>query len=205
MPPQTSARHEPAHPVQTIHKLQDLDAIFHDETDAVIWERPTPPSVLSALNNLPTHQITNGRFCVPASAVGRCVADTFNAWGFDAEDARRWLIADIETLARHMARILSSSNLLIRIEVVRDDACRKFHRDTVKARLICTYNGPGTEFGVSNGNGCADDIKNAPTGGPILLKGKLWPGSPSQTVLHRSPPIAGADTSRLVIVLNEAC
>lgn len=194
----------PNAPVLSVHRLKDLDAIFDQEVDAVIWSRQTPPSVLSALKAAPAHEVESGRFCVPVSEVGGCVAGLFDAWGWRADQARNWLADDVEALAAQMAQILSVSHLLLRVELVRDDACRKFHRDTVRARLICTYSGPGTEFGVADAGGQPRHVDTVPTGSPILLKGKLWPGAARPSIMHRSPPIAGAGASRLVVVLNEA-
>lgn len=194
----------PTAPVLSVHRLKDLDAIFDEEVDAVIWSRQTPPSILSALKALPAHKVESGRFCVPVSEVGGCVADLFDAWGWRDDQAKNWLADDVEALAGQMAQILSVSHLLLRVELVRDDACRKFHRDTVRARLICTYSGPGTEFGVADADGQPRHVDTVPTGCPILLKGKLWPGAAQPSIMHRSPPIAGAGVSRLVVVLNEA-
>ena len=204
MKTQTVRRIERTNPVRTVHRLADLDAIFDDEIDAVVWGRQAPGSVLSALEALPDYEVENRGFCVPVSRVGDCVADLFDAWEWRAGPAQQWVAEDVEALAGQMAQILSVSHVLLRIELVRDDACRKFHRDTVRARLICTYSGPGTELGIADDGGQPRHIGAVPTGSPILLKGKRWPGSAQQSIMHRSPPIEETGASRLVVVLDEA-
>ena len=128
----------------------------------------------------------------------------FEDWGTPTGQAVNWLADDIQKLALQFSRTLFTSDILLRVEWVRDDACRKFHRDTVNARLICTYCGPGTEYGVGDSCCAPVEIDKVPTGSPILLKGKLWPNQPQTKLLHRSPPIEGTGQTRLVVVMNEA-
>ena len=201
---QTACQAEQTNPVRTVHRLEDFDAIFDDGVDAVVWSRQAPASVLSALKALPDHEVENGRFCVPVSGVGDCVADLFSVWGWRAGPAHSWIAHDIEALAAQMAQTLSISHVLLRVELVRDDACCKFHRDTVRARLICTYSGPGTELGIADNGEQPRHIDTVATGSPVLLKGKRWPGSTQGSIKHRSPPIEETGLSRLVVVLDEA-
>ena len=115
-----------------------------------------------------------------------------------------WLAHDLYTLAEQLSQTLAIGDLRLRVEAVTGDACRRFHTDNVEARLICSYAGPGTEYGVSKDENAPEQIHRVPTGQPILLKGKLWPGTRETKLLHRSPPIAGTGIVRLVIVLEAA-
>lgn len=200
---QTALSDEPSAPVRTVHRLEDLDDIFRDDVDGVIWGRRAPSSVMSSLSALPAGDLAAGRFIVPVSEVGNTIVEHLQEWGSAVGPAQQWLAEDVEALAGKVAQILPTSLLRLRVELVRNDACRKFHRDTVKARLICTYSGPGTEIAVVQDDGEPAHIGDVPTGCPILLKGKLWPGYPQRSVLHRSPPIEGTGVSRLVVVLDQ--
>lgn len=191
-------------PVQTVDRLEGLNAIHDDEIDGVIWNRQIPTSVSSLLGAIATDKAVDGRFCVPVGEVGRRIDNLFDEWEVRIGSAQRWFADDIQKLAGQFAQILSVSDILLRVERVCDDACRKFHRDTVRARLICTYSGPGTEYGIAKDGGEPHPIHTVPTGSPILLKGKLWTCSPQQSIRHRSPQIAGTGMSRLVVVINEA-
>ena len=201
---QQALQSEIIHPIRMVNGLERFDALFDHDTDAMICTRRLPASVRAALQSLPARAVSGGRFRVPAEEAGRCIHDIFSDWAFDAGEATRWLAADVTALARQMARILAVSHLVVRVELVRDDACRKFHRDTLKARLICTYSGPGTELGIAGEGDEPEEIVTVPTGCPVVLKGKLWPRRAQRSVLHRSPPLSGTGASRLLVVLNEA-
>jgi hypothetical protein len=99
------------------------------------------------------------------------------------------------------------------LDAIAGDACRRWHRDCVPLRLICTYRGPGTQW-VAPALGDAvmarpdDDAPQAiafDTGDGALFKGCGWPGQPHDGgVVHRSPRIAGTGITRLVLVLDAA-
>jgi hypothetical protein len=97
---------------------------------------------------------------------------------------------------------MEAKYLRLRLDVVTTNACRKFHIDAVTARLVCTYRGPGTQYGISNDGAEPRHILTAPTGAPILLRGTRWPERPCSVLLHRSPPIEGTGKTRAVLVLD---
>lgn len=109
------------------------------------------------------------------------------------------LIADIHDLARRFALLMDVDRLTVRLEPVTDDACRRFHADYVRARLITTYHGPGTEWRLWQ-EGEAGRIHRMDTGHVGVFKGLDW--APQLRVLHRSPPIAGTDDIRLLLVID---
>ncbi|MEM9168250.1 MAG: DUF1826 domain-containing protein [Pseudomonadota bacterium] len=193
-----------APPVRTVRRAEDLAAIADDAIDAVIWGRPAPAFVRAALNESPGVDLADARFQTPPGDARRCVADVFDAWGWPAPRAAGWAADDVGVLARQFAQILSLSQVRLRVEIVRDDACRKFHRDAVTARLICTYGAPGTVYGVGCDDGDPAAVYAVPAYCPILLKGKRWPAEPQRTLVHRSPRIEGTGATRLVVVLDEA-
>jgi hypothetical protein len=90
----------------------------------------------------------------------------------------------------------------LRLDVVDTNACSKFHIDAVTARLVCTYRGTGTQYGISERGKEPAEILTVPTGSPIFLRGTRWPESPPVGLLHRSPPIAGTGETRLLLVLD---
>lgn len=193
-----------AEPVRRVDDREDLAAILDRETDAVIWSRKVPPPVLSSLATMPVNAVREGRFTLPARQVTERVSALLADRSGLERETRDWLAADVEMLAGMFEKIFGVSHMLLRIEWVHDDACRLFHRDLVTARLICTYRGPGTEYGVADKGKQPSEVHTAPTGSVLLLKGGLWPETPRKRVLHRSPPIEGTGVSRLVIVINEA-
>lgn len=115
---------------------------------------------------------------------------------------RNRLIDDIAALADIFAEIMRARWLRLRLDVVTTNACRRFHIDAVTARLVCTYRGTGTQYGISADGAEPSRIFTVPTGAPILLRGTLWPERPRSGLLHRSPPIEGSGETRLVLVLD---
>ena len=95
-----------------------------------------------------------------------------------------------------------AATLRLRFDVVTGNACRKFHVDAITARLVCTYRGAGTQYGMSTDGTDPSRVFAVATGAPILLRGSLWPEEPASGLLHRSPPIEGTGETRLVLVLD---
>lgn len=82
------------------------------------------------------------------------------------------------------------------------NACSRFHIDALTARLICTYRGTGTQYGLANAAGDPETIHTVPTGAAIVLRGKRWPSKAKLDLVHRSPPIQCTGQTRLVLVLD---
>ena len=112
------------------------------------------------------------------------------------------LIEDASALASIFANVMDSAYVRLRFDVVETNACRKFHIDAVKARLVCTYRGTGTQYGLSENGHDPAQILTVPTGAPIILRGTRWPETPVSGMLHRSPPIAGTGETRLLLVVD---
>lgn len=115
------------------------------------------------------------------------------------------LIDDICDLAQRYSEIMALKAVEARLEIVTTDSCRKFHADYVPARLISTYVGTGTHW-LDGEDAKRVERGQEPqrtnilgTGDVGLFKGKRSTGSPA---IHRSPPIAGTDETRLLLVLN---
>lgn len=115
---------------------------------------------------------------------------------------RDCFIADIAVLADVFTNMMQADYVRVRLDVVTTDACRKFHIDAVTARLVCTYRGTGTQYGISTDGTQPSPVFTVPTGCPIILRGTLWPDPPQSGLLHRSPPISGTGETRLVLVLD---
>lgn len=186
-----------------VRYLNDLEVINRPEISAVIWNRPVPEKVRKELESVAFGTFEGARYVVDPNDVVPCAAHIFGTLASFSEPLVDWLASDIDALSRALCRMFETSQLVLRTEVVRDDACRRFHVDAVRARSICTYVGPGTEYGLSNGGDCPDQIKRMPTGMPALFKGKLWPGGDLEPrFLHRSPPIKGSGLVRLVVIVE---
>ncbi|APG46089.1 DUF1826 domain-containing protein [Phaeobacter porticola] len=187
---------------QIVEDADAFDACLQAGEAAAIWRRQTPRDIQSWLNGLDPQHLPQGRVTLPATAVADVVTQLCDKSGLPAGQERDWLQNDIVALADMFSDLMSVKYLRLRLDVVITDACRKFHIDATTARLVCTYRGTGTQYGVSMDGRAPKRVFTVQTGSPILLRGSLWPGAFSAGVLHRSPPIEGSGETRLVLVLD---
>ena len=181
---------------------EGLSAIRHTGCAAVIWRRQPSPGFRSWLDGLAPEVLPRGRVILRPAAVRDVVAEVCNAGGTPHGPERDLLVDDVAALADIFASIMRARWLRLRLDVVTTNACRRFHIDAVTARLVCTYRGSGTQYGISTDGAEPRRIFSVPSGVPILLRGTLWPECPRSGLLHRSPPIEGTGETRLVLVLD---
>lgn len=183
---------------------EDLSAIKRPDCAAAIWRRQPAPRFQSWIDELDPACLPNARLIVRPVDVRNAVLQTCEASGTPECRQRERLVDDVAALADIFAGLTPAPYLRLRFDVVTTDACRKFHVDAVTARLVCTYRGTGTQYGVSTDGAEPRHVYTVPTGAPILLRGTLWPEHPKSGLLHRSPPIEGTSETRLVLVLDPA-
>lgn len=169
---------------------------------AAIWRRQTPPEIQSWLDGFDANALPQGRVILPVHAVCETVQHLFDMANLPAGAERDWLQADIVGLADMFSDLMTASFLRLRLDVVTTNACRRFHIDAITARLVCTFRGTGTQYGISTDGADPRRVFTVQTGSPILLRGTLWPAEPPSGLLHRSPPIEGTGETRLVLVLD---
>ncbi|MEN2748054.1 DUF1826 domain-containing protein [Sphingomonas sp. T9W2] len=190
----------PAHACTTVEG-QGLAAILGDPVNLAIWQRDDAPVV--DVGDLDA--VADVAVIVPAGARS-AIPDALIAAGYDDALATR-LGHDIGDLTARFAALLALDRVAIRLEVIETDACRRFHADYVAVRLICTYAGPGTQW-LANDDALAlaagvepTTIRSIATGDVALFKGRDQSDTP---IVHRSPPIMGTGTRRLVLVIDPA-
>ena len=181
---------------------EGLSAIRRPDCAAAIWRRQPLSSFQDWVDRLDPAHLPRARLILRPEAVRDAVTALCEAAGTPEDDGRTRLVDDVAALADIFAGLMTASFLRLRLDVVTTNACRKFHIDAVTARLICTYRGTGTQYGISADGAGPRRVFTVPTGVPILLRGTLWPESPRSGLLHRSPPIEGTGKTRLVLVLD---
>jgi hypothetical protein len=183
-----------------------LAAIADPAINLAVWQRSLAPALIMDANRLLAGAAGDLRLHVHVPDVPDALATAVAAAGWPAVPA---LVADIAELARHAAAAMAAKALDLRLEIVTGDACRKFHADYVTLRLISSYAGPGSQW-LSNADAAALaaavpveqlDVRCLLAGEVALFKGRLLSDTP---IIHRSPPIAGTGSRRLVLVMNPA-
>jgi len=183
---------------------EGLGVIAKPGVAAAIWRRQPAPAFQAWLDALDPENLPRGRVTLPPSAVHKAVGILCDSAGTPRCRERERLAEDIAALAGLFAGVMNASTLRLRLDVVATTPCPRFHIDAVTARLVCTYRGPGTEYGISPDGNEPSRVFRMPTAAPILFRGRLWPEGPPSGLLHRSPPLEGTGTTRLVLVLDPA-
>lgn len=187
-----------------------LTRIREPAVDLVLWDRRLPRDLEEWLCSLGTNQLPCGRVLVTQADLRDALNEMFEISGTpnDTSEATA-LINDISDLARRYTVIADSKHVDLRLAVVRDNECWKFHRDNVALRLITTYLGPGTQYiapadaenALRTQQAYNGPIRHIPKHAVALFKGSL--GASARGVIHRSPPIVGSGLTRLLLCLNQ--
>jgi len=196
---------EPAknHGVVTTVSLQGLREVRAAGVGGVLWERKPLASFQTWIDGLKPARLPWARVILRPAAVHSAVTAACHNAGLSDGPERRRLIDDITALADMFSDVMDARWLRLRLDVVDGNACHRFHVDRITARLICTYRGTGTQYGVTaEEDGDPQTIHTVPTGSPFVMRGTLWPVRPDLGLLHRSPPIEGTGQTRLVLVLD---
>ncbi len=122
-----------------------------------------------------------------------------------------------------LAELTGAERVGVRLVRAQSPMCPRFHVDRVTLRLVCAYEGAGTELlphgqvdrrflGVAlapHASGEHPDllrpgasVVRAARGDVVLLKGEAWPGNRGRGCVHRSPPSASAARPRVVLTLD---
>lgn len=180
----------------------DLHAIGRPDCSAAIWKRRPLPGFQSWIDGLAPDRLPRARMILRPDRVADALTDLAEALDVPQGRERDILTDDASALAAIFADIMKTPYLRFRLDVITTNACRKFHIDAVTARLICTYRGNGTQYGISAAGQEPTHIHQVPTGSPMILRGTNWPVTPPTGLVHRSPPIEGTGETRLVLVLD---
>ncbi len=166
------------------------------------------PGIEQAIDMLAVDRLPNFRIEGPVALVAEWLCTLSRTPGL--LPAQAWIVADIAVQARRFADVTGTTHLGLKLEVVRDNACRKLHHDYVAHRLVCTYRGPGTQWLARDHEAPLGDEREVvpdhwltaiPRFATGIFAGVLLPGA--RPILHRSPPIAGTGEIRLVLTINE--
>lgn len=161
-----------------------------------VWHRPVPLAALPYLRSLTQHRL---RADAPdPAALMRALPPGPTA-------ARRAFGHDVARLAALLHAATGQEAATLRLEVLDDDACRRFHVDAVGVRLLTTYLGPATEYlpeaALDRGalSTSTQHIQRLRPGDVGLFKGER--AAPGRGAVHRSPPVSHLPGPRRVRIL----
>lgn len=195
--------------IETCEAAEGLGAITRPEVELVIWRRSLPSRLQTWLERLDATLLPVIRLLVRPEDLVRAMEPLLDDCGLPKGERRALLLCDVDNLVSAFARIARTDLVDVRLERASGDACWRFHRDCVEARLLTTYRGPATEW-IRPRHAEAALRAQKRFKGPIehlrahdvaVFKGS-GPGSGSG-IVHRSPPIAGTGRTRLLLCLNK--
>lgn len=179
-----------------------LRSIHQAGCAAAIWQRKPLDRFQRWIDCLGAEALPRARLLLRPGQVRDALNKIADGAGLTAREERTMLIDDAAALATMFCAVMRVSYVRLRLDVVETAAREPFHIDPVVARLVCTYRGAGTQYGISTDGAEPRQVFTVPTGSPILLRGTAWPEPPASGLLHRAPSVNSADMSRLVLVLD---
>lgn len=185
-----------------------FERIGEPSVELIIWKRSLATELGHWIDAMPTHQLPDARLLVKESDLLPALTSVLDAAAMPPVEMRNAFLKDIKTLASAFMKVMATDVVDIRLETIRHDACWKFHRDNVAARLLTTYRGPGTEWvapshhheALSQQKAYRGPIQQFPRHAVGLFKGSR--GASDKGIVHRSPPIVGTGQTRLLLCLN---
>ena len=201
----------------TVHvdTLVDLTAIYDPAINVCVLRRSVNPEVhrfvLEALAENTGHLVRVPAISPDLDGLFQIRSDTAGARAF---------LDEIRVFAAVYADLVDADHLGVRLAVTRAAMCPRFHVDRVGVRMVCTYQGPGTEWldhadveraRIGHAAGGLPDTESGliRSGARIqqmrlfevgLLKGEAWEGNLGRGAVHRSP----AGGARRVLLTLEA-
>jgi hypothetical protein len=174
--------------------------IHNKRCNIAIWKRVLSFNAAKLL----TGNVQSFRFIVDIENCQNQLLYTMQEAGYPDSDITKQLALDIADLCSLFEPYAGMLKFEVRLEIVDNDACRKFHSDFVTVRLISTYTGPRTQWldrdhGHIAGQVDPNAIQQLQAGDVGIFKGRRSTRTPA---IHRSPPIEGTGQKRLILVLN---
>ena len=191
---------------------QALASILEDEINLTVWQRQLPLHVADFAKLLLS---LNEPY---AEALSLELHDEDSepdlsglASGFRDLEGYEGFIADLKWLVGAFACLLGARRIGLRLRVLDNAMCPRFHVDHVPVRLITTYAGIGSQWlreGVMDRRNLGQEdaepterIEQIHCGEVALLKGTKWHGNEGHGLIHRSPALQ-ANERRLILTLD---
>jgi len=187
-----------------VPELADLAEIFEPGVQVCSWQREIDPDIEVYLSGL-----DQTRESQAIETLSPATAPSLDS--LPEGLGRASLVDDLSLLSEIMCELLGCSEVGLRLARLGRAMCPGWHVDRVGIRLVCTYQGPGTQWLDDQGvDRC--DLQNsqmqektalqATSGEIVLLKGALWQENEAFGAVHRSPELAPAAALRTLVTLD---
>ena len=189
--------------------IDGLNALNDCGTELVLWQRNLRQDLLDWIEQLAFPELPYLQVLVRPSDVRNALEPLLEQCGLYDSHLRELLVGDISDLTYMFSEITESERVDLRLERIDHDACWRFHKDVVEARLVTTYLGPATEWvdpafseeAINEQKNFRGPVKQFNVGDVAIFKGKS--ANHGSGIVHRSPPIKGTGNKRLFLCLNK--
>ncbi|MAD15275.1 MAG: succinylglutamate desuccinylase [Alteromonadaceae bacterium] len=194
-----------------------LTDIYQDKHNLVVWQRSLSEELLAHVAQcIEENPRLNLEKSIRANAIAEDITAALSPRGFNEA-----LTGNIASLVDMFCCLFDLKRVGLRLKVLEQAMCPRFHVDWVPCRLVTTFSGSGTQWltndkvdrtklGTGNNgmpdaqSGLYDDlnaIQALSVGDVALLKGEGWEGNEGAGLVHRSPPNE-ANEKRLLLTLD---
>ncbi len=194
-------------------RLRVLEAITSPDVNLSLWRRPAQADIAREVSTLSASRLPKLRHRTSADSFPADLSALLQRQGLEAA-AFEHLVSDLCLLAEQFFKLSGNRDVKFQLVTTDSDNCGRFHVDTRYLRMICTYQGPGTEW-------LRDDqvdrfllARGAPNDAVIrfgepshfqafwvgIMKGE--PGGSGNGLVHRSPSVAGSGQTRVLFCLD---
>jgi hypothetical protein len=197
------------------HEMLD---IFENDCQIKVIERCINHNITQYLDTAASKLVTGYKCLI---TVGERISENQLALSFlPNQKGRDAFLKDLDCLSELYFDLLGCPQIGLRLEVLNSAMCPKFHVDKTSIRMVCTYQGKGTQWlddqyadrsklGMASAK--IDDsesglilnpqgVHEVPQFAIALLKGSLWQGNHLRGIIHRSPPVLNNKPRVLVAI-----
>ncbi|OUU73788.1 MAG: hypothetical protein CBC29_09970 [Methylococcaceae bacterium TMED69] len=196
-----------------------LSEIYKDNVNMSVWCRDLNHEILQAANHVidKDPQLRTSIKVSPKNAI-RLIEQKIDNAKITAP-----LVYDIFHLVKKFCELFKVNDTNLKLTVLHESMCPRFHVDMLPCRLITTYKGKATEWlqhdcidrsklGIGNQGKPDDesglfksvnDVKRLAKGDVAIMKGENWIDNEGRGLVHRSPYIDN-ENSRLLVSLDFA-
>ena len=194
-----------------VRRADELSLIHDPGVNLSLWQRELHPAIAAEVSQLRTDALPDVRCRVDRDDTAAAVDRLLTENGVDIGRLSHWR-ADIVQIIKRFLTLSGAPHVMLRLETTRDDGCTRFHIDQTTLRLLCTYQGPGTEWLHAHqvdmnklGTGAPNrelirwgSPQRFPTGAVGVMRGSRY----GTGLVHRSPPMRDEDRTRVLLCLD---
>jgi hypothetical protein len=198
-----------------VYTLEELSEINSPRINFTYLKRLVDQDISLFANLLIKHHFTGINEVVTKATVKSIISEKFDEAQLHFT-GKSLFAEDITKLTCLFMDIIKEDVIQLYLKVVSNDACSKFHTDLYDLRLLCTYEGKGTEW-VEEQNvnrkmlmkgekhQIIKDQSKVNAMEPFevgILKGEASAKNKGRGIVHRSPPILQTGEKRLLLRLD---